>query len=68
MTGVWSLQITSRMIDKYLPDHKIMFKYVAIQLVLVLCKLQPLLLSGLSNAIEMTTNYRIASKCVENCK
>lgn len=68
MTGVWSLQITSRMIDKHLPDHKIMFKYVAIQLVLVLCKLQPLILSGLSTAIGMTTNYRVAGKCVENGK
>lgn len=56
------------MIDKHLPDHKIIYKYVAIQLVLVLCKLQPVVLSGLNNVIEMTTSYRIASKCIENSK
>lgn len=68
LTGVWSLQITSHMIARHLPEHKIMFKYASIQLVLVLYKLQPLVLHGLGNIVEMTTSYRIASRCVENGK
>lgn len=65
---MWSLQITSRMIAKHLPEHKIMPKYVTIQLVLILYKLQPTLMHGFCSAIQMMTTYRIASKCIENGK
>lgn len=68
LIGVWSLQITSRMIAKHLPEHKIMHKYAAIQLVLILYKLQPTLMHGICSAVEMNTSHRIASKCIENGK
>lgn len=68
MTGVWALQITSHMVAKHLPDHKIMHKYASIQLVLILYKLQPIVLQALASAIASMTDYHIASKCVENGK
>lgn len=66
--GVWSLQINSRMIAAHLPEYKIMPKYFAIQLVLVLYKLQPALIHGVFFAIESTTGFRINSKIIENGK
>lgn len=66
--GVWSLQINSRMIAAHLPDHQIMPKYFAIQLVLILYKLQPALIHAFCYAIESMTEYRISSKIVENGK
>lgn len=68
LTGVWALQITSRMITKYLPEHKILPKYFAIQLVLVCYKFQPAILQSLSTGIESMTQYRIQSKVIENGK
>lgn len=66
--GVWSLQITSRMIASHLPEHRIMPKYFAIQLVLILYKLQPTLMHGFCHGVETFMDYRIASKIVENGK
>lgn len=56
------------MIAAHLPDHKIMPKYFAIQLVLILYKLQPALMHVFCYAIELITDYRINSKIVENGK
>lgn len=68
MIGVWSLQIISRMIAKHLPEHRIMKKYFAIQLVLVLYKFQPALIHGATYGIQLMTNYQIDSKIIENGK
>lgn len=68
MFGVWSLQINSRMVAPQLPDHKIMHKYFAIQLVLILYKLQPVLLHGIAYGIKYATDYQINSKIIENGK
>lgn len=68
LIGVWSLQITSRMIAKHLPEHRIMQKYFAIQLVLILYKLQPAVLNGLSYSIYMLADYQINSKIIQNGK
>lgn len=66
--GVWSLQITSRMIAKHLPEHRILQKYFAIQLVLILYKLQPALINGFSYGMHMVAGYQINSKIIQNGK
>lgn len=67
LTGIWSLQITSRMMARYLPDHAIMPKYFAIQLVLVLYKFQPILIRFGLSGLEMVFGLQlIPSKIIEN--
>lgn len=66
LTGVWAIQICSRMIAKYLPNHRIMQKYFAIQLVVICYKFQPAILQIVSLIIESVTNYRIQSKVIKN--
>lgn len=68
MCGVWSLQINSRMIAAHLPEYKIMHKYFAIQLVLILYKLQPVLIHAFCYGVETATGYRFNSKVIENGK
>lgn len=68
LLGVWSLQINSRMIAVHLPEYKIMHKYFAIQLVLILYKLQPALIHAFCYGVEMLAGYRINSKVIENGK
>lgn len=68
MTGIWALQISSRMIAQGLPEYKIMQRYFAIQLVLVVYKLQPIILHGVCYGIENFTQYKVISKVVENGK
>ena len=43
--GVWAFQITIRMISTYYADLKLLKKFIAFQLVLIFCKLQPVLIS-----------------------
>lgn len=45
-----------------------MQKYFAIQLVLILYKLQPALMHGFCYGIQITTGYQISSKVIENGK
>lgn len=66
--GVWSLQINSRMIAAHLPELRIIPKYFAIQLVLILYKLQPLILRQICYAIELLFDQHINSKVVQNGK
>lgn len=54
------------MIAKHLPEHKIMHKYFAIQLVLILYKLQPTIIHGVIHAIESLSDYRVGSKIIVN--
>ncbi|KAJ6636092.1 Organic solute transporter alpha-like protein [Pseudolycoriella hygida] len=42
LIGIWGLQITSRMFSPLFLEYKIMPKYLSMQLVLLICKLQPL--------------------------
>lgn len=43
--GVWAFQITIRMIVPYYVNLKLLRKFISFQLVLIFCKLQPVLLS-----------------------
>lgn len=65
-TGIWGLQITFRMISKYLPDHKIMHKYFAVQFVLVLYKFQPILIKFGWFFLDALFGLRLPSKILEN--
>lgn len=56
------------MIAAYLPEYKIMHKYFAIQLVLILYKLQPALIHVFCFGVETLAGYRISSKIIENGK
>lgn len=68
LIGVWGLQISSRMIANHLPEHRILKKYFAIQLVLILYKLQPALINGFSYGMHMIAGYQINSKIIQNGK
>lgn len=68
LIGVWALQINARMITPYLPQHNIMKKYFCIQLVLILCKLQPAIIQLISYIINMITGQEFATKLMENSK
>lgn len=68
ITGVWSLQMTARMISSLFHEHRILPKYFAVQLVLVICKLQPLIAQGLLMAIELDFTYPITSRVFGNSK
>lgn len=68
LTGVWGLQIIARMVSRYLPDHKIMHKYFAIQLVLFIYRFQPIAIRVGLNVIDMIFGLRIQSKIIENGK
>lgn len=54
------------MIAAHLPEYKIMHKYFAIQLVLILYKLQPLLIRAFFNGVATVAGYHINSKVIEN--
>lgn len=56
------------MIAAHLPEYKIMHKYFAIQLVLILYKLQPALIHVFCFGVETLAGYRINSKIIENGK
>lgn len=43
--GVWAFQITIRMVVPYYADLNLLKKFLCFQLVLIFCKLQPVLLS-----------------------
>ncbi|KAG4070700.1 hypothetical protein HA402_013620 [Bradysia odoriphaga] len=43
LAGVWGLQMTSRMFSPLFVEYKLTPKYIAVQLVLLICKLQPLI-------------------------
>jgi hypothetical protein len=47
--GVWAFQITIRMISPYYAHLKLLKKFIAFQLCLIFCKLQPLLLNVILN-------------------
>lgn len=66
LIGVWGLQITARMITPYLPEHKIMPKYFAIQLVLIFCKLQPAIIDLICFIINAISKQRLVTEQAEN--
>lgn len=45
IVGVWAFQITIRMISPYYENLKLLKKFISFQLVLIFCKLQPMLLN-----------------------
>lgn len=45
LIGLWAFQITIRMIMPYYKDLKLLKKFLSFQLVLVFCKIQPVLLN-----------------------
>lgn len=68
MTGVWALQINARMIAPYLPEHKIMAKYFCVQLVLIFCKLQPMIIQTICFAVNSIYSEKLTSRVIENCE
>lgn len=68
LTGVWALQINARMISPYLPEHKIVAKYFCIQMVLIICKLQTVVIQAICFAINSINSYKITTRIMENCK
>ncbi|XP_017041471.1 organic solute transporter alpha-like protein [Drosophila ficusphila] len=57
--GVWSLQITVRMITKVRGDYQLRKKMFCLQLVVMLCKLQYLILYDQLDGIKMGGEYPI---------
>ncbi|XP_039488193.1 organic solute transporter alpha-like protein isoform X1 [Drosophila santomea] len=57
--GVWSLQITVRMISKVRGDYQLRKKMFCLQLVVMLCKLQYLVLYDQLDGIKMGGEYPI---------
>ncbi|EDV52315.1 organic solute transporter alpha-like protein [Drosophila erecta] len=57
--GVWSLQITVRMITKVRGDYQLRKKMFCLQLVVMLCKLQYLVLYDQLDSIQMGGEYPI---------
>ncbi|XP_037032997.1 organic solute transporter alpha-like protein isoform X2 [Bradysia coprophila] len=51
LSGVWGLQMASRMFSPLFIEYKLTPKYIAVQMVLLICKLQPLIAQ-----IELTIN------------
>ncbi|XP_060657873.1 organic solute transporter alpha-like protein [Drosophila nasuta] len=57
--GAWSLQITVRMITKIRGDYQLRKKMFCLQLVVMLCKLQYLILYEQLNSVKMGGEYPI---------
>ncbi|EDW79146.1 uncharacterized protein Dwil_GK10391 [Drosophila willistoni] len=57
--GVWSLQVTVRMITKLRGDYQLRKKMFCLQLVVMLCKLQYLILYDQLDSIQMGGEYPI---------
>lgn len=60
--------MTARMISSLYHEHRILPKYFAMQLVLVICKLQPLIAQGILMVIELDYTYPITSRVFGNSK
>lgn len=52
LIGIWGLNITVRTVGPLLPDYHILGKLLAIQLVLILCKLQPTIIHQVVRGVE----------------
>lgn len=59
LTGLWGLNIITRMLIPYAKNHNLMLKYLCIQLVLVFCKLLPAILDIALEYINFPTEYPI---------
>lgn len=52
LIGIWGLNITVRSLGPFLPDYHILGKLLAIQLVLILCKLQPTIIHQIVRVVD----------------
>lgn len=59
--GLWGLNITVKMISKLFPDHNLLKKMFSLQLILLLCKLQYVILDTQLNHIDFGGIYPITN-------
>ncbi|XP_055906325.1 organic solute transporter alpha-like protein [Eupeodes corollae] len=59
LSGLWGLNITVKMINKLFPDYNLMKKMLSLQLVLLLCKLQFVILDSQLNYLDFGGTYPI---------
>lgn len=53
MIGIWGLNITVKTLGPFLTEYRILGKLLCIQLVLILCKLQPTIIHQVVRSIEV---------------
>ncbi|XP_058448010.1 organic solute transporter alpha-like protein [Malaya genurostris] len=64
--GVWGLNITVRMISQFHTELNIMAKYVVLQSVLILCKVQPLVIMVIVSYITPTCDFPLVLQVQKN--
>lgn len=61
VSGLWGLNITVKMISKLFPDYNLLKKMLSLQLILLLCKLQYVVLDSQLNNIDFGGVYPITN-------
>ncbi|XP_055603154.1 organic solute transporter alpha-like protein [Uranotaenia lowii] len=64
--GVWGLNIIVRMVGPLHVELKLMGKYAVLQLVLILCKIQPLIIMGLVTYITPRCDFPLTLQVQKN--
>lgn len=65
---IWGLQMLMRMIAPYFPYYKIMQKYLVVQLVLLMCKIQPTIADLVVTNVNFPCNYPLTPHVYKNGK
>ncbi|XP_055704584.1 organic solute transporter alpha-like protein [Phlebotomus papatasi] len=63
---IWGLQMLMRMIAPYFPYYKIMQKYLVVQLVLLMCKIQPTIADLVVTNVNFPCNYPLTPHVYKN--
>lgn len=67
LTGVWGLNVTLRMLMSHCAEFKLKGKFLAIQLVLITCKLQPYIVNEVMKGQHIeSTEYPVTPRVVTN--
>lgn len=69
LTGVWGLNVTLRMLMTHCAEFKLKGKFLAIQLVLITCKLQPYIVNEVMKSRHIqSTEYPVTPRVTTNSK
>lgn len=66
IAGVWGLNIIVRMVNPLYSEFKVMGKYVVLQAVLILCKVQPLVIMGLVTYVTPSCAFPLTLQVQKN--
>lgn len=64
--GVWGLNIIVRMVSPLYSEFKLMGKYVVLQAVLLLCKIQPLVIMGIVTYVTPSCDFPLTLQVQKN--